>query len=77
MHDLTPNAPGEVGNWFGLGAADGLSPGGFPSGACGPSRLGLNLPSPPFPNRACGSPAHGSPPGSRSAAFRHADGVGG
>ena len=42
-----------------------------------PSRLGVDLPSPPFPNRACGSPAHGFPPGSRSCAFRRATGVGG
>jgi hypothetical protein len=42
-----------------------------------PSRPGVDLPSPPFPNRACGSPAHGFPPGSRPSAFRRATGVGG
>ena len=42
-----------------------------------PSRLGVDLPSPPFPNRACGSPAHGFPPGSRPSAFRRATSVGG
>ena len=53
---------GEVGRWFGVtGAADGLSPVGFPLGACVPSRLGVNLPSGPLSNRACGSPAHGFP----------------
>jgi len=41
-----------------------------------PSRPGVDLPSPPFPNRACGSPAHGFPPGSRSSAFRRATSVG-
>jgi hypothetical protein len=54
--------PGEVGRWFGVaGAADGLSPAGFPLGACDPPRLGVNLPSGPLSNRACGSPAHGFP----------------
>ena len=53
--------PGEVGRWFGMAcAADGLSPGSFPSGACS-SRLGVNLPSGPLSNRACSSPAHGFP----------------
>jgi hypothetical protein len=55
-------AEGEVGRWVGgAGAADGLSPVGFPSGACVPSRLGVNLASGPLSNRACGSPAHGFP----------------
>ena len=53
---------GEVGRWFGVaGAADGLSPAGFPLGACVPSHLGVSLPSGPLSNRACGSPAHGFP----------------
>ncbi len=42
-----------------------------------PSRPGVDLPSPPIPNRACGSPAHDFPPGSRSSAFRRATSVGG
>ena len=33
-------------------------------------------PAAPLQNRACSSPAHGSPPGSRSASFRRATGVG-